>query len=219
MQTIEEICNSYSLTPRTVVECGASLPKHVRAVPFIKNGTSVILIEANPRIAYCLTHGHNDDEFKTSWPQTGGQPYAYSGFSEYTNVTIHNKALAAKHGTIQLCEFDTSSFVSGIMSPGVVNDKYIEQKEYMYEVPSIPISDIDDGTIDVLLADVEGSEWFCIKDLVSRPKIIVLELYGWEYLNPYYDEIKTWMLENNYRFADRDTTDALFVRDTGKLLS
>ncbi len=74
------------------------------------------------------------------------------------------------------------------------------------------IDEFDNGQVDVLLSDTEGCEYFCIKNLVSRPKVIVLEIWGNRYVNPYIDEIGVWMGANGYRFAGRDETDALFIK-------
>ena len=40
-----------------------------------------------------------------------------------------------------------------------------------------------------------------IKNLISRPKKIIVEMYsfGVKYKNPFFDEIMTWMKDNNYK--------------------
>lgn len=212
MRSIEEICESIGLEPRTLVEVGAAHPRTHRLSEFIARGNKVILIEANPRLYFCLTKGFNEGDFKDSWPQLPPAPYAFEGLEKHSNVEILHAAIVDVPGKTIVFERNASSFVQGIMSPARVNDGYQEDLKDGYEVPGITIGSIDDGNIDVLLADAEGSEWFCIKHLKSRPKVIVLELFGWRYQNPYLKEIMSWMSKNGYMLLERDGSDALFVR-------
>ena len=71
---------------------------------------------------------------------------------------------------------------------------------------------MDDGTIDLLSVDTEGSEWFVIKHMRSRPAIISLEKHGAAYVNHYLGEILSWMREHDYRIWYKDKTDSVFVR-------
>lgn len=212
MDNILEICSAVHLKPRTLVECGPGHPRNVRLHPYIEQGDRVVLVEANPRLYYCLTKGFEEGDFRDIWPHIPPPPHTFPGLKSYPNLTIHNAAIAAAPGKVKLYERNASSFVAGIRSPAKVNDGYEENENDAYEVDAVTIEQLDDGEIDVLLADVEGSEWFCIKGLKSRPKMIILELFGWQYVNPYLEEIKGWMSENGYIFAGRDDTDVLFVR-------
>ena len=66
------------------------------------------------------------------------------------------------------------------------------------------IKDIDTGDIDILLLDTEGGEFDIIKNLISRPQQISIEMYsfGVKYKNPHFDEIIQWMSENNYEIIN-----------------
>jgi hypothetical protein len=213
MQTVYEISESLGLKPRTVMEIGACHPEQLRVWPFINRGDQVILIEANPRLAYCLTHGYNDGDFKDTWPQVPPPPHQSAGLDGYKNVSILNVAIVDHPAPVVLHEFNVSSFVSGVAAPAVVNDAFVASEHSSYVVDGVTIDQVDDGTIDILLVDVEGSEWSCLKHLLSRPKIIVVEFYGGNYLNPHYDEIKEWMRVNGYNYTDRDQSDALYIRN------
>lgn len=54
----------------------------------------------------------------------------------------------------------------------------------------------------MLLLDMEGSEYFALKHLISRPNLIVIEMQdaAKKYKNPYFDEILNWFTENKYQF-------------------
>jgi hypothetical protein len=54
---------------------------------------------------------------------------------------------------------------------------------------------LDDGSIDLISIDTEGSEWFVLKYITSRPDVISIETHGAAYTNPYLDEIQRWMRE------------------------
>ena len=53
-----------------------------------------------------------------------------------------------------------------------------------------------------MLLDMEGSEWFVLKHLISRPKIVIIEMQNSDetYKNPFFNEILNWFKENNYEF-------------------
>ncbi|MGK3945880.1 hypothetical protein ABK046_46985, partial [Streptomyces caeruleatus] len=67
MDQIKEICQAIGLTPRRLVEVGPAHPKTYRLDWFVKNGYPVTLIEANPRLYYCLIAGWNENDFKEVW--------------------------------------------------------------------------------------------------------------------------------------------------------
>ena len=213
MTPIPELCARIGLTnPRTLVEVGAAHPATYRLGHYVHEGRSkVILIEASPRLHYCLTKGYNLGDFQKEWPNPPAAPYTFAPVAG-PKVQIIHAAVADQAGTIKVYECNASTFVGGVNSPARQNDGYIEQAKDVYEVPSIQISSIDDGEIDVLLADVEGCEWFCIKTLVSRPKLIVLELQGQRYINPHLSEIVDWMTANRYGVIEQDATDVAFVK-------
>lgn len=219
MDNIAEICFSLGLVPRRVIEVGAAHPNTQRCSTFIQNGTKVTLIEANPRLHYCLTKGFDyADDFKTTWPNVPPPPYQHKGFDEHANVLVVNAAIVdtAQAGqTVHIYERDSSSFVGGVASPAKTNDGYVENAaDRRYDVLGRSIAEFDNGQVDVLLADVEGCEWFCIKNLISRPKVIVLETHGQSYRNPRIMEIAAWMDQNGYTIQGQDQTDTLFIRST-----
>lgn len=133
------------------------------------------------------------------------------------NVKIHNLAIGDFNGEITLCEQETSSYLEGIDS--VIkqcaklggNDDFKPRDRY--SVPIITFDKVDDGTIDLLRVDTEGSEWFALKYLISRPKQINIETHGIhaEYLNPYLYEIADWTKTNGYSLYQVSNTDSTYI--------
>lgn len=220
MNNIKEICNQIGLTnPRTLIEFGAAHPFSQRLGDFIDAGFKCILVEANPRLHYCLSKGWDQGDFQLTWPVIPPAPHSHPGLTG-KNLQIINAAIAEKNETLTFFEYNASSFVKGITSPAIVNNGFDENApHFSYEVPGMTIDKFDDDEIDVLLADVEGSEWWCLNGLKSRPKLIVLELWGQTgpgetFQNANIDKIASWMRENGYGFAGRDATDGVFVRQS-----
>ncbi len=115
--------------------------------------------------------------------------------------------------TIKLSKAAASTFVTELeSSPAVINDKYKIREEDTFEVPCMIFSDIDDGTIDLLSIDIEGSEWYVLKYLKSRPAVISVETHGKYYTNPFIAEIKEWMARENYIIWYKDASDTVFTK-------
>jgi hypothetical protein len=85
-----------------------------------------------------------------------------------------------------------------------------EQDKFVVEARTF--DQIDDGTIDLLSVDVEGSEWFVLKHMTSRPSVISIETHGSLYRNPFFDQISEWMKANNYVLLYKATSDSVFVK-------
>jgi hypothetical protein len=78
-----------------------------------------------------------------------------------------------------------------------------------YTTAGVPFSCLDDGEIDVLAADCEGSEWFVLQDMRSRPWFIRLET---SYEHPYRQEIANWLAREGYEEIIRDGSDTLWKK-------
>ena len=135
------------------------------------------------------------------------------------NVTIYQAALADYDGAVDINFAGGSSYVDGITSPCEMNDNK-SAVIGKFEAKCGKFSVIDDGTVDVLIADVEGSEWFVLKHMHSRPCIIQLETHSLdpsspeqEYINPYIDEIDEWMRTNQYVRYKMLYGDTIFLRE------
>lgn len=128
------------------------------------------------------------------------------------NVRLVNAAIAHGEGTVTLVMAGASSFLLGLESPAIVNDRLAEESARTEHVPAITFDAIDDGSIDYLRVDTEGSEWYVIENLVSRPDVIVLELFGKRYVNPYSKQLRAWLKEHDYFPVLMDRSDVVFFK-------
>lgn len=172
-----------------VCEVGVYLPETSNIFDFIKDGVRATLVEADP-----VTIEKIKDFFKGD------------------NIQLFPVAVWDFNGRIKLAKIEASSFITELKSsPALINEKYKVSEENTVEVPCMVFSDIDDGTIDLLSIDIEGGEWYVIKHLKSRPKIISVETHGKYYTNPFIDEIRNWMHNENYVTWYKDKSDTVFV--------
>lgn len=183
--------NERHLRFKHVCEVGVYLPETSNVINFIQTGSRATLVEADPVIIKKIK------EF----------------FANY-DVSVVNVAIWETNGTVKLSKAAASTFVTDLeSSPAIINDSYEFSEENTFEVRSQIFSEIDDGTIDLLSIDIEGSEWFVIKNLVSRPKVISVETHGKYYCNPHLKEILSWMERNNYKIWYKDSSDTVFVQN------
>ena len=113
---------------------------------------------------------------------------------------------------MNLCKRESSTFVSNwSSSPALVNDDCDIQKTEQFTANAKLFNEIDDGTIELISIDTEGSEWFAIKNMISRPVVISLETHGGMYTNPYLEELEKWMQDNHYTLWYKDKSDSVFV--------
>lgn len=173
-----------------VCEVGVYLPETSNILNFIQDGVKATLVEADP------------DTVKKIETYFAGFP-----------IKVVPVAVWDTSGVIKLSKAAASTFVSELKSsPAIVNDQYQVNKETTFEVPCKMFSEIDDGTIDLLSVDIEGGEWYVIKHLVSRPKVLSIETHGKYYVNPFIAEIENWMRRENYLTWYKDASDTVYVR-------
>lgn len=228
MDNLYSIAQQIGLKPRYVMEVGAAHPDTAQMREFIAHGIPSILVEANPRLFFCLKEGFNKGNFEDSWPNPPAGPYTYPGFGALSHVQLHHVAVYATKGEIDMYECNASSFVGGVQSPIKVNNGYVESdsvdgiksiiKGFPYagaahtKVRSTTIDEFDNGQIDILAVDTEGCEYYALETLISRPKLICLETHGQQYVNPMLDQIVKWMQTNGYGMAGQTESDTLFVK-------
>ncbi len=172
-----------------VGEAGVYLPEYSNIIDFIRQGIRATLIEADP--------------------ETVEKIRAY--YRDY-NVTVFPFAVWDNDGFITLSKAHASTFVTSLAgSPAIVNDSYRVKESETFRVACKKFSELDDGQIDLLSIDIEGSEWYVIKYLVSRPRIISVETHGKYYTNPFISEILSWMRGQGYVIWYKDRSDTVFV--------
>jgi hypothetical protein len=124
-------------------------------------------------------------------------------FKDYNNFKLFPYAIGRENKKGNLILLEGSSYLDGNISPAYTADKekYSITNNPAVEIEIKNIKEFDDGKIDILLLDVEGSEFEVIDELISRPKTIIVEMYsfGSKYKNPNFDKIIKWMKENGYK--------------------
>ena len=188
--------------PKKVCEIGVFVPEYCKSKYFINKGIKTILIEANP---LCIK-------------------YIKEEFGSKQNVEIHNKAIFDRVGEISIYNRgkspDASAFISEFsVSPSLINDNYKKNENDKLKCEAVTFDLLDPGDIDILFLDIEGAEWYAIKNMKSRPKIISVELSGMNYINPFKNKIENWMLENNYILLGQLDGDFIFTKQNDKLQS
>ena len=185
-----EIVKKRGFNPKVVAEVGVWHPNTSNIYSYIENSVKSILVEPDPKSIKLI---------KEKWNKT-------------PNVTLYEVALCDFNGEIQLCQRESSTFVSSLPnSPALANDNCNIEESDNFIAKAIKFSNIDDGTIDLISIDTEGSEWFVIKNMISRPTVISIETHGGIYVNPYIVELKKWMDDNNYALWFKDKSDSIYV--------
>ncbi len=180
-----------SLPIGKVCEVGVYLPETSNVIDFIEAGHVAMLVEPEPRSIRAIEER----------------------FVGYDNVTLHPVAIYKHNGSLTLSQADSSTFVTDLpSSPALVNDRYSVDANNTIEVECRIFADLDDGHIDLLSIDTEGSEWYVLMTLVSRPKVISVETHGKYYVNPFLKEIEDWMSDYGYVVWYRDKSDTVYVR-------
>ena len=183
--------NAKLILIQKVCEVGVYLPETSNIIDFVKQGKETILVEPEPRSIEAIK----------------------SYFESYNNVTLIPAAIYKHTGTITLSKAEASTFVSDLpTSPALKNDSYQIDNNKKIEVECKLFSDIDKGDIDLLSIDTEGSEWYVLLTIISRPKVISIETHGKYYINPFIKEIKNWMIENDYKIWFKDKSDTVYFK-------
>jgi FkbM family methyltransferase len=176
-----------------VCEVGVFMPQMSNVLDFIvKDRIRATLVEPDPKCQVAIR------EF----------------FRDYTNVSLLPYAIYDHNGKLELIQRQQSTFVSSLpYSPATINDDYLIKKEDSFTVESRRMDDVDDGSIDLLSIDTEGSEWYVLKYLKSRPLVISVETHGKSYLNPFLAEITAWMQEHGYGRWFKDKADTVYYKE------
>lgn len=181
-----------------VVEVGVWTPKVCRAKPFILAGKRVELFEPEPNAYQQLA----------------------DAYKNYPNTKVFNLAITDHEGTETLVWCDQGSFLANVEKPPLIQDDplHVWTKNYYETRPKMEVKcdtfeKYDDGTIDMLLLDMESSEWHVINRLKSRPRIVGVETHHENRsTNPFIKEIHDWMNRNYYKVWFRNTLDSYFIR-------
>lgn len=184
-------CRQKGFQPKHVVEVGVYLPETSNIRAFIEEGIRASLVEADPDCVIKIR----------------------SVFENYSGVTVHPVAVNDAPGTIRLYKREASSFIEGLaQSPATVNDGYVIREEDSIEIEAVRFDSLDTGDIDLISIDIEGSEWYVVKHMKSRPGVISIETHGKYYTNPFLKEILTWIAQEGYEVWYKTNSDTIFVK-------
>lgn len=189
MINISSIIKKYNFQIKNVWEVGVFSIQDCHIQEFIKGDYNCVLIEPHPANFLKLKNYYNTE-----------------------NVKVLDYVISDYCGPVSFYDKSASSFISGINSPSKVNDGYKENITDSIMLQAITFDKIDTGDIDLILIDIEGAEWFVLKNMISRPKIISVETHGGKYINPYIKEIEAWMKNNNYKQEAIYATDTVFIK-------
>lgn len=191
MTRIYEKLQAKSLALQHVCEVGVYVPATSNILDFIRDGVRATLVEADPDVAEQIR-------------QT---------FADAPNVRLYPVAVWDTTGTLKLSKAASSTFATELpTSPALENDRYHISEATTFEVPCVQFSEIDDGSIDLLSIDIEGGEWYVVKHLRSRPKVLSLETHGKYYTNPFLPQLTTWLQAQGYELWYKDGSDSVYVR-------
>jgi len=191
MNMLTKMLKKKNYTPRHVCEVGVWHPRTSNIKYYIEKNIKTLLIEPDPESIALI---------KKEW-------------GDRKNLTLKSVACTDFEGTIDLHKAGSSSFVSSTKnSPAMVNDLFDIRKNISTKVNAKKFSSEDPGDIDLISIDIEGSEWFVIKHMLSRPDIISIETHGGYYINPHIEDIKMWMDEYNYVLWFKDNSDSVYVK-------
>ena len=191
-------CKKQGLTFQHVAEIGMYYPETANTLDFIAQGCRATIVEADPLIATKIK------EYFASQP----------------GIELHQVAVWDKNEPVTLYRSNASTFIGKLENtPALVNDAYQFQEQDRFETSGVTFNTLDDGTIDLLVIDIEGADWFVLKYLVSRPLVISLEIQAGNYINPFMNEIKGWFETNGYQRWFLNDTDAVYYKKGAFVLS
>lgn len=166
------------------------IPQTSNIKEFIQEGIRATLVEADPEVAEQVRAAFGDK-----------------------NAQVHAVAVWDTNGTLKLSRAASSTFATELpTSPALENDRHRISDATTFEVPCVRFSTLDDGTIDLLSIDIEGGEWYVLKHLRSRPKVLSIETHGKYYTNPFLQEITTWLSAHQYLLWYKDGSDSVYIR-------
>lgn len=132
------------------------------------------------------------------------------------NVKIHPYAMWHTPGMVQFNLEGASSYVEGVKgSPCMVNDNIMpidRPDDWRIQVEARTFDEFDDGTIDIMDLDIEGAEWYVISRMISRPKVVIIEMESQKYVNPHFNDINKWMSDNHYCKFHQDKSCTFYKR-------
>ncbi len=134
-----------------------------------------------------------------------------------SNITLYPYAVSNHNGETLIYDQGAATFIDEVKG-NTPRDIFWPHSDLnnSTKIQTVTFDKVDPGNIDVLFIDTEGSEYFVLENMISRPKIIAVETHfeenGKSYLNPYLDNIKQWMSNNQYTMWYKTDSDTFFKK-------
>lgn len=188
------LCKNLGIRPAHIVEVGAGEPELCQIKGFLENRwfDQATLIEPMPGYAERIREVY------------GGIP----------GVRVLQVAITDVHSMVALYDQGRFTFVGSLPTSPALANGYAPNDRNKVFVEGHTFDTLDPGDIDVLAVDAEGSEWWVISHMRSRPRLIVCEthLAFHAYENPWLAAIKSWMAENGYQEVTQTISDTVWIR-------
>ena len=194
-----ELCDLGISTPRRVAEVGVNEPDKCSLLGFVQRGIPAILVEPLP---WCAEH-------------------LCAAFKDHP-VQVIEGVVGDKDGSVLLYDRGEGSWIEDVPAGGAPDEHHRHSSmtrdtfdpRFTRSVRSYRWANIDPGDIDILCVDTEGAEWFVVREMVSRPALVRLEMHfthsGW--VNPHADKIRQRMTEMGYVVIGEDVSDVLWAK-------
>ncbi len=169
--------------PICVAEVGSFMPETTQTRFLIDQGVETWLFECLPRAVSAL---------RKKW-------------SHLSHVHIVNTAISGDFKTVEMMAGRKDGIIGGPLSYIVGSGSWAEtRKRYekldhcVFPVSSAPFSAFDHGQFDAICIDVEGCEYDVLSTMVSRPRLLQLEIRAENWKNAQTAKIVKWLDDHDY---------------------
>ncbi len=182
---------------RTVCEVGPYYPQEAQIAGLVDYATRAIFIEPNSKACKALKKAFPHADVVEGAVVDDDHEDFWTNFIDLGDSEV--------------------SFVEGTISPILKHPTWhkVSRQAKAISVPAVPFRTVDDGTIDVISIDCEGSEWHVIGNMASRPKVLSVEIgaaHNEEYTNEHHDRIMGWLTTEGYALWYRCDSDQVYIR-------
>ena len=184
---IEEVCPG----KKSLAEVAAGTPDRTRFAQYCNNGRDrVLLVEPGP-----------------------GYPFLFKEWGDSENVDLLQLAVDDKLSRVKLwLQNDLEkNFYNGHTSDCPHYHPPDPDEWHYMMCPAVPFYSMDPLDLDALLLDVEGSELKVLTTMVSRPKVICVEIRQHRRFHTARHGIYKWMKDEGYKKLFSEALDDVFV--------
>lgn len=183
-------------SPRWVAEVGVNEPERCSVAGWLRRGVPGTLVEPLPWCAARLREA-------------------------FPTAQVVEGVVGEGGGKVRLYDRGEGSWIEDVPL-GSAPDEHVGhsgmrreafEQQFMREVDSFPWWSVERHDLDVLCVDTEGAEWFVVRGMTCRPKLVRLEMHfthsGWR--NPFDSEIRERMAAMGYEVLGEDVSDVIWA--------